>query len=541
MTSSGELIFHRRELLALLGIGGGAAVLSSLPALQALAQTRKDTLVIGIDTSDSTELDPVRDLHYTPPMTVSACYETLLTMAPGDYIDLKPALATKWERTPDGKGWRFTLRDNVKFVSGNPMTAHDVKFSLDRVRYIRYQASQYLANVEAINVVDDKTVDVVLKKPNEPILTVLAAPSFVVTDRKEVQAHGGDATPESKEKDKATEWLNQNSAGTGAYKLVGWTRNSQIQLVANPSYWGGKPPFQRVVIRHFEDGAAQLLALRRGDIDVAFNLLPEQVATLKTDKDVWINGLTSLDFVYLALSHNAEFNKALANKKARQAIGYAIDYEGIKNSLLGGAATRPANFIPVGCLGSTEEVTRKIGFREDLDRARKLLTEAGYPDGFEFEVIYGTSIVAGTSYHVMGQKIQSDLARVGIKLKINPMPQVNVRTLYNGGKMSAVITYWNPPAVENALWAWATVQRVAKRLHWKPPEELVKLVDDAAAEPDMKKQEALYLKYQEAMVDEANLIVLFQPIYQIGVRKTIKDLPLTAAGWQLNIRDVKPA
>lgn len=541
MALSGGPIFHRRELLALLGVGGTTALASSLPAFQALAQSRKDTLVIGLDTSDMTELDPVRDLHYTSPMTVSACYETLLTMTPGDYINLKPALATKWERTSDGKGWRFTLRDNVKFVSGNPLTADDVKFSLDRVRYIRFQSSQYLDNVEAINVIDDKTVDVILKKPNEPILTILAAPSFVVTDRKAVEAQGGVGTPDSKGKDKATDWLNQNSAGTGPYKLVGWMRNSQVQMVANPNYWGGKPPFQRVVIRHFEDGAAQLLAIRRGDIDVAFNLLPEQVATLKDEKDIGINGLTSLDFVYLALSHNPEFNKALANKKARQAIGYAIDYEGIKNSLLGGAAVRSASFLPVGSVGSTEEVTRRIGFREDLDRSRKLLAEAGYPDGFEFEVIYGTSMVAGTSYHVMGQKVQSDLARVGIKLKINPMPQVNVRTLYNGAKMSAVITYWNPPAVETALWAWATVQRVAKRLHWKPPEELIKLVDEAASEPDMKKQEALYLKYQEAMVDEANLIVLFQPIYRIGVRKTLKELPLTAAGWQLDIRDVKPA
>ena len=131
------------------------------------------------------------------------------------------------------------------------------------------------------------------------------------------------------------------------------------------------------MIRHFEDGAAQLLALRRGDIDVAFNLLPEQVASLKDEKDVWVNGLASLDYVYLALTHNAEFNKALANKKARQAIGYAIDYEGIKTSLLGGAATRPASFIPVGCLGSTEEVTNRIGFRQDLERSKKLLIEAG--------------------------------------------------------------------------------------------------------------------------------------------------------------------
>lgn len=532
-------ILHRRDLLTLLGIGGSAVAASNLP-LPAFAQSRKDALVVGLDIGDMTDLDPARDLHYTSPITVSACYETLVTMSPGDYINLKPALATKWERTPDQKGWRFTLREGVRFVSGNQMTAHDVKFSLDRVRNIGYQASQYLTNIEAVTVVDEKTVDVILKNPREPILTILAAPSFVVTDRKVVEERGGDSTPDSKQKDKATEWLTQNSAGTGPYKLVGWNRNSQVQLVANPNYWGGKPPYQRVVIRHFEDGAAQLLALRRGDVDVAFNLLPEQVTTLKGEKDIWVNGLTSLDFVYLGLSHNPEFNKALANKKARQAIGYAIDYEGIKNGLLGGSATRSATFIPVGCLGSTEETTRQIGFREDLDRSKKLLAEAGYPDGFEFEVIYGTGMVAGISYHVMGQKIQSDLARVGIKLKLNPMPPVNVRTLFNGGKMSSVLTYWNPPAVENALWTWAAVQRVAKRLHWKPPEDLLKLVDEAAAEPDVKKQEALYLKCQERLIDEANLIILIQPIYQIGARTTIKNLPLTAAGWQLDIRDVKP-
>ena len=226
-----------------------------------------------------------------------------------------------------------------------------------------------------------------------------------MTDRKVVEEHGGVSTPDSKEKDKATEWLNQNSAGTGPYKLVGWVRNSQIQLVANPNYWGGKPPFQRVVVRHFEDGAAQLLALRRGDIDVAFNLLPEQVATLKDEKDVWVNGLDQPRLRLSGAQSQPGVQQGAGQQEARQAIGYAIDYEGIKNSLLGGAATRPANFIPVGCLGSTEEVTRQIGFREDLDRSRKLLTEAGYPDGFEFEVIYGTSIVAGTSYHVMGQKI----------------------------------------------------------------------------------------------------------------------------------------
>lgn len=531
----------RRDLMRVLGIGGGAALAAGFPGLEALAQGRKGTLVIGMDIRDTSNLDPVRDLHYTPPMTIHACYDTLLTMDPGDYINLKPALATKWERTPDGKGWRFTLRDNVKFVSGNVMTAADVKYSLDRVNFIRYQAAQYLTNVEEFKVVDPKTIDVILKNPAEPILTILAAPSFSITDSKVVAEKGGDATPASKDKDKATEWLNQNSAGTGPYKLVQWERGGQIQLVANPTHWRGKPPYQRIVIRHFEDPASQLLSLRRGDIDAAFNLLPEQIVTLKNDKEVWLREENSLDFVYMALAQNAEMNKALAIQEARQAIAYAIDYDGIIRNLLGGAAVRPVSFIPAGLLGSTEKLTKEIGFREDLGRAKQLLQKAGLADGFEFECSYGNGSIFGTSYHVLGQKIQADLARVGIKMSLAPMPQVNLRTLYNGGKVPATIVYWNPPAVENALWSWATVQRVAKRLHWKPPEDLVKLVDDAATEPDQKKAERLYVEYQKRMVEVANLIVLFQPRYQVGVRKTVKDLPLTAAGWQLELGGVKPA
>jgi peptide/nickel transport system substrate-binding protein len=539
MNEDRVISLRRRDMLRLFG-SGGIAALAGLPALQALAQSRKETLVVGIDISDSTELDPVRDLHYTPPMTVSACYDCLVTMTAGDYINLKPALATRWARTPDGNGWRFTLRDNVKFVSGDPMTADDVKFSLDRVRFIKFQSSQYLSNVTSVNVVDDKTVDIIIKNQGEPLLNTLAAPSFAITSarswRRMAAMHAG-----LEGEGQGHRVAEPELAGTGPYQAQGLGAQLADPARRQPQLLGWNAGLQADRHPHFEDGAAQMLALRRGDIDVAFNMLPEQITSIKGEKEVWIAKEVSLDFVYLALNHSAELNKALANKYARQAIAYAIDYDGIIDSLLGGSATRPANFIPVGSLGSTEALTKEIGFRQDLDRSKKALAQAGLPDGFEFEVIYGNSIIAGTSYHVIAQKLQSDLARVGIKMKLNPMPQVNVRTLYNGGKMQSVITYWNPPAVENALWGWATVQRVAKRLSWKPPESLVKLVDQAAAETDQKKQAELWRQYQVAMVDEANLIVLFQPIYQVGVRKSIKEFPLTAAGWQADLRGVRPA
>lgn len=536
-TSNGWM--SRRDVAKLLGIGG-AALAAGLPE-RVFAQTRRNTLVIGIDISDTVTLDPARQAQYTPPMSLLAAYDMLVTMAPGDYITIRPQLATKWDRTPDGKGWRFTLRDNVKFASGNPMTAADVKWSMDRVLHLGDQTSQYISHVERTEVVDAKTVDIILKDPRQPLMTIIAAPGFPVYDSKLLMQHGGDASRDAKTKDSATTWLNNNSAGAGAYKLVRWERNAQIQFVRNDNYWRGRPPFERVIIRHIGDSAAQLLSVRRGDIDIAFNLIPEQIATLKAEPSVRLEALTSLDFVYMALTQNPEFNKALGVKEARQAIGHAIDYDGIVKNLLGGAAVRCANFLPIGVSGSTEEIARRVGYNQDLDKARQLLQKAGLADGFEFEIAYGNAAIAGVTYQTLGQKIQADLARVNIRAKLTPMDQVNLRTTYTGNRaQGGVLTFWNPPAVENLLWAAASVERVARRVHWPVPPELDKIVRDAAAEQDPKKQADLWVEYQKQTVDNANYFVLFQPIYQIAVRSNLAKLPLTAAGWQLDMYDVKP-
>src|SRR5215207_8891068 len=519
----------RREVAQLLGVGG-AAIAAGLPS-RVMAQATKTALVIGIDISDTITLDPARQASYSPPMTLQAAYEALVTMEPGDYINLKPMLATKWERTPDGKGWRFTIRENVKFASGNPMSAEDVKWSLDRVLNIKDQPAQYVANIDRVELVDGKTVDVILKDPNGPVLNALAAPGFVVLDRKLLEQHGGDASKDAKEKDKATAWLNESSAGAGAYRLARWVRNEH--------YWRGKPAFERVVIRHMGDSAAQLLAIRRGDIDIAFNLIPEQVATLKGDANVRLEQLASLDFVYMALTQNPEFNKALAVKEARQAIGYSIDYDGIKNSLIGGAALRPAHFLPIGINGSTEEIARQVGFREDLGKAKELLAKAGLADGFEFEINYANAAIAGVSYQLLAQKIQADVGRVGIKARLAPVDQVNLRTQFTTGKSpGGVLTFWNPPAIENSLWALATVERVARRVHWTPPEDLVKLVHQAAGESDQKKQAELWVEYQKRMVDQANHFILFQPTYQVAARNSLAKVPVTAAGWLMDMSGV---
>ncbi len=522
----------RRDVVRLLGIGG-AALAAGLPD-KVHAASSGGTLVLGIDISDSITFDPAREAQYTAPLSLRAAYELLVTMSPGDYLNVKPALAKSWTRTTDGKGWRFNLTE-AKFNSGNPVTADDVKWTFDRLINLKDQPAQYITNIYSVTAIDPKTVDIMLVDPTQPILAILSGPNFGIMERKAVEAQGGTAAKDANTADKATQWLNQHSAGAGPFTMVGWTRGAQILLTRNAHYFRGPAHFEHVIVRHMGDSATQLLAIKRGDIGVAFNLIPEQIATLKDDKQVRVEGLRSLDYVYMALTNEPTFNRALAVKEARQAIASAIDYDGIINSLLGGQAMRCASFIPIGLYGSTETTTKTIGWHQDLDRAKQLLQKAGLTGGFEFKLSYGDAAVSGLSYAVLAQKLQSDLARVGIKVVLDPIDQVNLRTQYTTGKSTAVLTFWNPSGVETDQWAEASVRRVAKRIHWSPDPALIKTVEEAAAERDAKKRSALYVEYEKALIDQASLLILFQPIYQFAVRSTLRTFPLTAAGWEAEL------
>ena len=532
----------RREALKLMGVGAGALGVAGVLPETVYAQTKKDTLVLGIDISDIVTLDPHRIATYTGPMPTAAVYDTLLTMKPGEYVDLAPRLATKWERLSEGKQFRFWLRDGVKFHTGNPVTAEDWKWSFDRLINIKDQPAGYISHVERVEVAEGgKALDIFIKEADFPTLTTLCAPEFVVCERALMEKNGGTADADANTKDKARTWLDRASAGTGAYVLTGWERNAQIQLTRNEHYWGEKPAFARVIIRHINDGAAQLLALRRNNIDAAFNLIPEQVKEIKGEKDVRIEPLVSTDFCYMALMEEAEKNPALAVKECRQAIGYAIDYDGIINGLIGGAALRPAHFLPIGVRGSTEEIARKVGFKKDNDKAKELLKKGGYENGFEFELAFSNAAFNGVPYQTLALKIQADLAEVGIKANLRPQDQLNMRNDYLKGLFrGGLLTYWNPPAVENLGWADAVVQRVARRLRWKPDEETVKWTYDIAKMQDADAQAKAWVEWQEKMVDQGHLIVLFQPIYQIGVHSEIGAFPLTAAGWIIDLDGVKP-
>jgi peptide/nickel transport system substrate-binding protein len=517
------------------------ATLTGVASTTGATRAADDALVLGGDISDTRTLDPHRQFDYSPPITMHAIYESLVTMDPGDYKTVKPLLATSWELVDDGGAWLFHLRPDVKFVTGNPMTADDVKFSFDRLANLKDNPAALAENLKSVEVVDEQTVKLVMNDKNQPLLNILVSPNFAVMDSKTAKEHGATSEPGADKNDTATDWLNAHSIGTGPYQLDSWDRNSQIVLTANPNYWQAQPGYPRVVIRHMGDSAAQLLAIQNGDIDAALNLTPEQLDSVASDPNITIEKGTSLDFIYVTLTENAEQSQALSNQAARQAVTAAIDYDGIIEGLMGGNATRPPTFIPVGLDGSTADLTKEIGYHQDLDKAKKLLADAGLSDGFSFDLYYANAAVAGVNYQTIVQKLQADLAAAGITVNLKPTDQTQMVTEYRAGHLPSVITFWNPDAPEPCLWAQASVQRVATRVGWTPSDALLKTVSDACGATDEAKRNELYLDYQKQLVDQANYIILAQPIYRVATRNSITGYQLTAAGWQVNLYDIKPA
>src|SRR5262249_444207 len=147
--------------------------------------------------------------------------------------------------------------------------------------------------------------------PGIPMLGFIGSPQLAIQDSKEAIAHGATSASDAETTDKATSWLNQNSIGTGAYRLAGWERNSNITMLPNMFYRRGQAPFDRVIIQHMPDGAIQMLSLRQGDLDLAFNLGPEQIAALRGDPNIAIVQKPSLDFMYMTVTSSAAINRSL--------------------------------------------------------------------------------------------------------------------------------------------------------------------------------------------------------------------------------------
>lgn len=511
---------------------GGTA--SAVPAGQ------KTTLVIARSIGDAVTLDPQVAYEFSSVAAAHATYANLVTFDKSDATKPVGELAQTWESSSDNKTWTFHLKKGLVFASGNPVTADDVIYSFERVVNADKDPAAWLVTqwgitkdnvTSAITAPDPQTVKISLPQPFAPgaFLSILSFPTTAVVDSKVVKQHEVSG-------DFGVKWLADHSAGGGPFVLDRWDRDSQIVLTANPKYDAGpKPALQRVIFRHTPESTAQFDLLKKGDADIAMNLSAEQIASLGTDKAFTVEQSPDLALTYLGL--DVKNVPAFGKVEVREAIKWAVDYAGITTKLLSGNAVATQGIIPKGMYGYSADQP----FHQDLQKAKDLLKQAGYENGFSFELLTSTgSVAGGLSAADLAAKLKSDLAAVGITVTIRTVQSSELYKTYREQKAQGVLAQWSADYPDPDDFAKPfgdyTQKSLAWRLQWDDP-DLTKLVQQAGSVPNGDQRAQLYAQIVKAVEDRGPFVILYQPLATIAHASAVKNVFYNPV-WGVDLRSV---
>jgi peptide/nickel transport system substrate-binding protein len=509
----------KRTLVALL-----AAAVLALAGPPLSAKTPKDAFVIAYAIDDIITLDPAEVFEFTAAEYAGNTYDRLIGYDVEDVSKIYGQAAESWSISEDGKTYTFKMRPGIKFPSGNPLTAEDAAFSLQRAiildkspAFILTQFGFSADNVkDKIRATDAMTLVLETDKAYAPtfLLYCLTATISSVVDKKEVLKH-------EKDGDLGHAWLRTNYAGSGPFTLRQWKANESLTLDRNETYWGGAPAMKRVVIRHIPESATQRLLLEKGDVDIARNLGPDQLAGLEGSNDVRIREGVKGAIYYMGLSQK---NPQLAKPEVRQALKYLVDYQGIADTILKGKATIHQAFLPKGFLGALEETP----FTLDVAKAKELLAQAGLPNGFKL------TMDTRNTFPIMdmAQSIQATFAQAGVELEIIPGDGKQTLTKYRARNHDIYIGRWGPdyqdPHTNADTFARnpdnsdnAKSKPLAWRNSWDIP-EMTKLADAAVLERDAAKRAQMYLDIQKQHQAASPFVIMFQDIEVIAERADTK-------------------
>jgi peptide/nickel transport system substrate-binding protein len=500
------------------------ALTIALGSPQARAETPKDTLVQAWSIDDIISLDPAEVFEFTASEILGNSYQPLIGYDINDVSKISGVVAESWTVSEDGKTIKFKVREGMKFASGNPITAADTVFSLQRAvkldkspAFILTQFGFKADNVDkTIRQTGDHTFEIEMDKAYAPTLVLycLTATVASVVDKKLAMEH-------EKDGDFGYNWLKTAYAGSGAYSIREWRANEAVVMERNPNYSGGAAPLARVIYRHIPEGATQRLLLEKGDIDVARDLGPEELAALASNKDIKLDKGVKGSIYYLGLNQK---NPNLAKPQVREAMKWLVDYSAIADTIMKGAVTVHQAFLPKGFLGALEDKPYKL----DVAKAKALLAEAGLKDGFTVTMdTRNTPDITG-----IAQAIQQTMAQAGIKMELIPGDGKQTLTKYRARTHDIYIGRWGPdyqdPHTNADTFARnpdnkddAASKPLAWRNAWDIP-DMTKKADAAVLERDAAKRAQMYVELQKEHQKVSPFVVMFQEIENVGMRANVK-------------------
>jgi peptide/nickel transport system substrate-binding protein len=360
-------------------------------------------------------LDPHRAFCDTCQIYLSSTYQGLVSLG-ADNKSIEPLLAEKWEVNGDQTVFTFHLAPNAVFSDGSPVESKDVKWSYERLKNLKADPSFMMQLVKSIDTPDPKTVVITMESPNSEFIGVLTAPYTGIVNSDVAAANGAKADADAATTDTGEAWFLANSAGSGPYVLKSYAPDDELRFARNDKFWGKAPAIGEVVIDETAEAVSQAQMLQSGAADIAMQIDPDTSKTINSP-DVTLKTVPSYNFIYVMFMPGAEGNKVPLTKEVRQALAYALDYDGIIQFTVGGEGKPQASPIPNGFPG-TSDLPMPV---QDLEKAKSMLAAAGLADGFEIDLSVAQLNVYGVDLVLLMQKIQQDLARVNVKLNIQPV------------------------------------------------------------------------------------------------------------------------
>jgi peptide/nickel transport system substrate-binding protein len=503
-------------------IAAVCALAFAAPAV--LASTPKDTVVIAWQLDAIITFDPGESYEIVTQEFGTNIYDRLLRYEAEDLTKLVGGVAESWTVSPDAKTYVFKLRPNQKFASSAPVTAEDMAWSLQRVvllgktpAFLFTQLGWNKDNVKTlVQATDPDTLTFKITEELAPSLVLNLMSTFAASVIEKKVAMANEANG-----DLGNSWLKTHSAGSGPYNLVSWKPDESVTLEANPLYHLGPPHMKRVVIRHVPEPATQRLLLEKGDIDIARSLTQDQLTPMLGNTAIRIESFPAANTCYLGMNMAEEH---LKNPKVREAMKMLVDYKGMVDTVLKGRFIEQQAFLPLGFLGAIAYNPYQL----DVSKAKALLAEAGYPNGFELEFTT-PNLPPWTD---IAQSVQQTMGQAGIKLKLVQLEGKQQVQIYRARKHQMVLITWAPdyfdPHSNADTFAHndddsdtPKIKPIAWRNHWYIP-ELSKETRAAAKEIDTEKRKALYADLQKKVTDEGPFVIMFQNANQVASRTEVK-------------------
>ncbi len=382
---------------ALVSTAFALGLLFAVPASPVAQPTGQITVGVHVSLAP-TWFDPAETAGIiTPYMVMFALHDAMAKPMP--QANPAPSLATGWTMAEDGLSYDFTIRQGVKFHNGAPLTAEDVKFSFDRYRGAGHALMK--TRVTAVDVVGQDIVRFRLKEPWPDFLTYYNTASGA-----------GWVVPKAYVEKVGEEGFKKAPIGAGPYRYVSFTPGVELVMDAFEGYWRKSPSIKRLTLKVVPDEATRLVALKRGEIDIAYSLRGELAAEVERTPGLTLKPTVGSAPYWMYFPEQWDPKSPWHDKRVRLAVRHSLDYDTINNALTMGFSHITGSVIPE----NFEFYKQMPKPRRDLALARRLLAEAGHPDGFDAGFYY-----CDASYANLGEAVVNNLAEIGIRVKLRPL------------------------------------------------------------------------------------------------------------------------